>query len=335
MVDTAIVTALIGSGASLSLAGFGAWRAVRLERLRAADQRELQALRDQIDARKGLRDSRRAYEYDARRRLYDEIEPVLFQSQDAARQLFDRVANMARVARDGRLGSHPEAWLAKGRTGYYRHSTLYRLMRIWALHRIALLRLTHVDQRLDSGIARRIQVQSVLYELLSDHFRLADAGSPVPYAPYEPDGFLQGVFLGDIDNAGAFLLERSDSGAERVLDFGAFENRLNADGDARLASVENLSCRFDGFHPGSHPVLWRALVASAGLGWVLARLAEDAGPEPGTLVQAFFDDPRTGTKFDWRGRADVGGQALDTPQGALRAAKAHLLDNFRSTDLLD
>jgi len=335
MVDAAIVTALIGSGASLSLAGFGAWRAVRLERMRAADQREMQALRDEIDARKGLRDSRREYEFDARRRLYEELEPVLFQSQDAARQLFDRVANMARVARDGHLGAHPAAWLAKGSTGYYRHSTLYRLMRLWALHQIALRRLTQVDQRLDGGIAHRIQVQSVLYELLSDHFRLARAGIPVRYEPYATQGGLQGIFLGDIDNAGAFLLEGREGGPEGVLDFGAFEDRLKAGDDPRIASVGMLSCRFDDFHPASHPVLWRALIASAGLAWVLARQADGDETDPETLVLAFFDDPRAARKFDWHGAESDGTRSDDTPDGALRAARAHLLDRLRSRDLLD
>jgi hypothetical protein len=335
MVDTAIVTALIGSGASLALAGFGAWRAVRLERMRAIDQREMQTLRDVIDARKGVRDSRRAYEFDGRRRLYEELEPVLFQSQDAARQLFDRVANMARVARDGHLGSHGAAWLAKGTTGYYRHSTLYRLMRIWALHQIALRRLTQVDQRLDIGIARRIQVQSVLYELLSDHFRLARAGTPIPYRPYEADGGLQGIFLGDIDKAGALLLERPDGGPERILDFGAFEDRLKAGEDARIASVGTLSSRFDDFHPASHAVLWRALVASASLAWILACQAERDEADPEKLVQAFYDDPRAAHKFDWRGADGATLSSIDTPEGTLRAAHAHLLDRFRSTDLLD
>jgi len=340
MVDTAIVTALIGSGASLALAGFGAWRAVRLERMQAADQREMQALRDEVDARKGLRDSRREYEFDARRQLYEELEPVLFQSQDAARQLFDRVANMARVTRDGRLGAHPGAWLARGSTGYYRHSTLYRLMRLWALHQIALRRLTQVDQRLDSDIARRIQVQSVLYELLSDHFRLARAGKPVRYEPYEPGGGLQGIFLGDLDNAGAFLIDRPDGGPEGILDFGAFEDRLKAGKDSRIASVGNVSACFDDFHPATHPVLWRALVASACLAWVLTRQAEDdeSGAEatdPERLVQAFFADPRAGNKFDWRGGADGNLRSEDTPEGTLRAAQAHLLDRFRSRDLLD
>ena len=241
---------------------------------------------------------------------------------------------MASVARQGSLGERDTAWLAKGRHGYYRLSLLHRILRPCALHLLAVRRLTHVDQGLDPGIARQIETQRIFYEMLSDHYDLAAAE---PQLTYQPDGskeLEQGVPLGGIDKAADFLIERDAEGRERILELGWFEARLSSNDGPGADSVRWLSSRFDNFHPATHPVLWRALVASAGLAWVLTKLSMSDESDPRQLAKQFFRDPKVADKLDWRGDEEFDAKATDTPEGAIRAAEAHILNRLMGGDPL-
>jgi hypothetical protein len=63
---------------------------------------------------------RRAYEYDARKRLYAVTEPLLSQLSERAGEQRAGVLGLARTARNGNLGSGRN-WLTKD--PYYLHST--------------------------------------------------------------------------------------------------------------------------------------------------------------------------------------------------------------------
>jgi phage tail tape-measure protein len=56
------------------------------------------------------RNARRDYEYDARKRLYAQVEPLLFQLFEAAETAFNAVASLARTQRDRNL----PGWLSPG-----------------------------------------------------------------------------------------------------------------------------------------------------------------------------------------------------------------------------
>src|ERR1700741_4790112 len=100
-VDAAViaaVTSLIVTLMSQLLGPFGArW----LERHRSA-------LQDAASARTARRD----YEYDARKRLYKEVEPLLFQLFEASEHSYFRVKSLARTCRNGNLGKGPASWTA-------------------------------------------------------------------------------------------------------------------------------------------------------------------------------------------------------------------------------
>src|SRR5258706_56753 len=65
-----------------------------------------------------------ACEYDARKRLYEEVEPLLFQLFENANHALNRIRNLARASRDGQL----ESWLAQQGDSYYLRSTLHSFL---------------------------------------------------------------------------------------------------------------------------------------------------------------------------------------------------------------
>ena len=87
-------------------------------------QRELEALKSQLEEQKAEKDARREYEYEARKRLYQQYEPLLFQLVELAENGLNRIYSLARTARQGNLSLAPnEGWLYDARN-YYLASTV-------------------------------------------------------------------------------------------------------------------------------------------------------------------------------------------------------------------
>ena len=302
--------------------------AFRIEKFRSKLAAVVRQSEEEREARKGVRDARRAYEFDARKRLYQDLEPLLYQGSEAAQSIFNRIANIARSASRGHLGDQEASWLAAGNSGYYRVSLLHRFTSFWALHQIASRRFTHVDQSLDAAVGRRMSVQAVLFEILSDDFHLAEAEPPILYNPHVED-VPQGLARGYIDSAASFLISSDESDSARILDLGEFTEKIETENGIRSEAVENLSTIFDNFHPATHPVLWRCLVACAALSWTLIKLTQDHERDPRDLVDEFFADPRIEEKFDWRGDERIDDMALESPKAALSAARHHILERIK------
>src|SRR3989337_129946 len=86
--------AAIAAVAGLLTAYYAHWRA-------AKSSRELEALKHELESRRDERNARRDYEYEARKRFYPEIEPLLFQLHEAAEQAYHRALSLARTSRNG------------------------------------------------------------------------------------------------------------------------------------------------------------------------------------------------------------------------------------------
>ena len=67
------------------------------------NQEGLEVLRASLGEQGKERDAKRAYEYDARQRLYAQCEPLLFQLADLADHGYHRVYSLARSAYLGKL----------------------------------------------------------------------------------------------------------------------------------------------------------------------------------------------------------------------------------------
>ncbi|HEY0714780.1 MAG TPA: hypothetical protein VGF45_19015, partial [Polyangia bacterium] len=110
---------------------FRAGNVAQLEALRSSYGAQLENLRSRIADESAQRSAERAYEFEAKKRLYLECEPLLFQLHLYAEDAVSRIRNLARAGQAGKLGRN--GWLSNG---YYRLSTYYKLLAPLAIFRL-------------------------------------------------------------------------------------------------------------------------------------------------------------------------------------------------------
>jgi len=110
------------------------------------NQRDLARLKNRLSAQTAQQQARLEYELEARKRLYRECAPVLFELAEASERAKGRIAGLARASRDGVLEPGPASWLQRK---YYCRSTYYRMIAPMALIKSFRARLTDLDLALD------------------------------------------------------------------------------------------------------------------------------------------------------------------------------------------
>lgn len=249
----------IAAAASLLTVWYTHWRVGR-------SSRDLEALKDRLESSREDRSARRDYEYEARKRLYTEIEPLLFQLYEAAEQAYHRALSLARTARNGNLGGDG-GWLA--RDGYYLRSTLYTLLLPAVYFRLIQRRMTFVDLDVDATTKVKYELAKLYFIAPTDHYEFARLKPTLEYRPdtinakrsVEKSVFArQGLVLGHVDQIlEAMIVTSGDK--ERVVTYGEFENVLAAPN--RIQPLKLLVEIFLDFEPASRPVLARAIIALA------------------------------------------------------------------------
>ena len=135
--------------------------------LNAQGQQELELLRTQLKDVARNRDAQRDYEYEARKRLYQQCEPLLFQLAEFSESALYRIYSLARTARHGNLPS----WVDED--DYSLRSTMYFLISPLIILRLIQSQLTFVDLTLDSHIARQYSLLKLLFLTFTDDFTFA------------------------------------------------------------------------------------------------------------------------------------------------------------------
>ena len=166
--------ALIGlTGSLLSLAGVG-FSLVWSRRAESQARTQAAALEDW----KAGRDAEREYEYEARKRLYHELQPLLFQLREASESAYGRIANLAKASQRGDLESAQTGWLSED---LYRLTTVYRLVVPAVYVRLIRGRLTSIDLNLDASLRADYEVAKLIVSTWNDGHELADSAPPVDY----------------------------------------------------------------------------------------------------------------------------------------------------------
>jgi hypothetical protein len=309
-VEPPVLAALIAASASIVL---GVWNVITtrinnraLQDLKREGDEQLAYLNAELGRQRASDDARLSYEFSARRRLYEELEPLTFQLVDAADSAYVRISDLARAGRDGRLDG-PDGWLADRQDAYFLVSTVYRLTTPMALLRIWHRRLTLIDLSLDYLIAYRYVLGRLLSLTFSEDHFLAASPPALPYNPTSagarkhrrPGQEQQGIYIGRVEAAVDAMLVREDERL-RVMTFAEFETGLadtRSELHMRMGPFMDL---FTGFHPARRPVAWRILVAQAHLHRALftTRRPPDEGPKGVTEALVIPDADRT--PFDWR-----------------------------------
>lgn len=196
-------------------------------------------------------DAQRAYRFEARKRLYEQCEPLLFQLGEAAENARGRIHGLARTCRTGHLKDNGEGWLAKPE-GYFFMSTMYRLLAPAAVFHMLRRRMTTVDLNVDRRIKRQYELSRILYRSFRDQYEIADLK---PSLAQNLDR--QGVLWGKLDNALEAMTPPDKDGVPQLITYGRFE-QLYEQGSPALREISYLFVRF---HPTTHPALWRMLIS--------------------------------------------------------------------------
>jgi hypothetical protein len=330
-----IVTASLALLGTLVVAILSWNNARRTEERVAALEKEKAERADEMARKKTVHDARVDYEYEARKRLYAQCEPLLFQFFELAEEASSRVKSLARTARDDDLRPDGSGWL--DREGYYLQSTAYALLAPLAAIRILQSRLTLVDLGMDAGFESQYQLMRILYRTFrEDHSVAKQAG--LDYKPDKADPeekgaedlkagspavyVRQGFYRGTLDRIVQSLIVSRKVG-DRVMFYGEFLDALNGSAPEAEYLRGSLRAVFLGFHPQSRPVLWRLLISQVLLYEALDRTRNPVLRDRGDL-RSLFAPPSESlvAELDWRGAGSD--QSID-PADAVDAASRYVL----------
>ena len=288
-VQSALVSAVVGAAVAIVVAIFNPVSQRRLNRQQAEFDRELEKLRSRLAGQETEADARIAYEFDARKRLYEEIEPLTFQLIDAAEESYARMVSLVRSQKLGGLGRGGGVnWLSH--EGYYLTSTLYKLFLPHAVYMLMKQSSTFVDFRLDPGIRTRHKLMRIAGIAMTDHFDFAELEPELTYTP-DADGWQnlrlkeparywqQALHIGQYERTiEAFLV--MDGARRRTMTYGEFEREFGSNKDfrAQMSAAVDL---IHGFNFSDRPVLARLLLAHAFVMHLVIISANESHEVPG------------------------------------------------------
>jgi hypothetical protein len=293
-----------------------------LKDLELNNNEKLAKLNAALGKRKSEDDARRDYDYEARKRLYRECEPLLFRLAEGSENALHRIFSLARTARDGDL-EQDRSWL--NGPGYYMASTIYNLMVPIVIFRLLQNRLTLVDLTVDRRISNQYLTAKLLYITFTEDFVLSRFEPELHYQPFvaawekmraeQPTRYWrQGLTLGRLDAAIDGMIHRSPDNTERCITFGEFEPSFYK--DLTENGVESCFAPFidvfSYFHPARRPILWRILVVQAHLH---ARLMRQFVHHGATGFLTSIPNDFSGNdlaRLDWRSPQDQLDESLIT-----------------------
>jgi hypothetical protein len=259
-----VIAAIIAAGASVvaaCIAGiFGARNQTKLN--------NLEKIRAQEDA---LLD----YQYEVRKRLYKEFEPLLFQLYELSGRAYKRVLNLSIDYRQGNL-EPDKGWLSDI-TNYYTTLTIYIFLAPLAIFKLMQRKLTLFDLKLDPVFNNHYFIAKALYRSFLHDFKLAYIDPTLDYHPIENNSGSnivnnhpereqkQGLYSGILDTVTDVMIVKEQHGSEsvlRIMNYGEFVNNFFKNGDIQ-EPFNKISYLFYNFTPKTHPILWRILIAQA------------------------------------------------------------------------
>lgn len=207
-------------------------------------------------------DARLSYEYEARKRVYSELGPLLFTLVEACEEAHERIRGIARSSREGRLVAGNKNRLRP--ESDYLISTIYRLLAPIAVLRLVQQRLTLVDLSVEPTIQRIYTFAKMLRRSWSDGHDLARLRG-LAYAPQSngsaPLAARQHINLQAVDALADFLL--ADTGPNKpgeVIRYSTFITKYQAiEVNALKTACRPFEKLLADFHPERRPVLWQLL----------------------------------------------------------------------------
>jgi hypothetical protein len=279
--NTQMLTAFIAALVSILLALWTYLSGRANQKRISQNEKEIESMRSRLLEERSENDARRSYEFEARKRLYSEYEPLLFQLLESADVALHRIQSLARTTKNGDLNEN--GWLSHFE--YYFKSTIYMVFAPVAIYQIMRKKLTLVDVTVDKSIGLRYKLAKQLYMSFTDDYEFAKLfrgieyqadlidsgelrnGNPVKY-------WKQGLPMGLLDKTIELLIGKDKDGKEYLISYGEFDRKVTA--NWANENVEPYSARdiFLKFNPKNRPVLWRLLVTQSLIYKALLQLKE-------------------------------------------------------------
>jgi hypothetical protein len=240
--------------------------------------------------KKAEQDSRRNYESEARARLYNDCEPILFQIIELSDTAYKLIKFLAEATMEGKFGPPKNPYFVFDH--YMMKSTIFRLLAPLAAFKLLQSSLTTIDLRLDQKINLQYLLAKKLYNSFADDDKISRLGKSNNQLRYYNPIFgntpevverrdknpqiykKQGFTFGRLEKLALALITKDHKGNRRIMTYSEFENEFFSKKPENIESKkpENIeginlfkipSFVFYGFHPNKRPVLWRILVTQA------------------------------------------------------------------------
>lgn len=295
------------------------------------ETRRLRLSKD-LEEQRATRDARRDYEYEARKRLYQECEPLVFQASELAEAARRRIISLARSTKRGQIRADGSGWL--DHSGYFFKSTVYMLLAPTTTAKILQRRLTQVDLSLERPLQMQYELLKGIYFSWTSDFDLAEKGPALPYEPDltdpdEPDRDRrlkedparyrrQGLYFGTLEILSECLVVADSS---RCKSFGEFLRDWDEESSSIHGHIDDFLDLFQGLHPTRLPVLWRILTLQHLQHSLFLALQREGNWKQGRASEIARRLPIDLDEFDWRAQPndadDSVRQTLDMVQGYL------------------
>jgi hypothetical protein len=304
MSNDILVELISGITATVIAIGSALYAYFVTDRQKKKQELEMEKLRSELQDNNSERNARRDYEYEARKKLYEEYEPVFFRFSETAEWAYYRIKGLANRAAEGRFDE--KSWLKYD--SYYLQSTIYYLMAPLSYYILLRRRLTFVDLRVDKNIYSSYILGKILFASFSDAFVIAQKMG-VPYTPFEGANHTrQDIPIGITENIADLIIEVDTEAVDswKVLSLAKFQNIFKTGNNSDLQFFEEMLMAF---HPQRLPVLWGTLIVQVIIYKVIINLRKGSGASSKQVllkeISKAIDDIDI-SDFDWHQKSQQG-----------------------------
>jgi hypothetical protein len=270
--DPAVVAALITGSVSLLVAVFSVTFTAYTQRKTAQDNRardeELARLNASLTQQRDEDIALRDYTYEARKRLYKEVNPLFFRLREFCEGSIGRIRRM--VSEDLKIISED----SEDRTDYLVRTTTQRLIGPLVMAQEIQRHMTAMDLSVDPAIKAQYIVSRELLWILHEGDSISAAHPAINYL--EEDHTYgnprQHLTFGQLQRLVDVFTAQEEDGTRRPLKLIELEDRKS---EERIADVlDQMKYLFTSASASSTAVLWRLLIAQASLMHVLIDLVD-------------------------------------------------------------
>jgi hypothetical protein len=264
---TEITVAIVGVISSLSVAIYSSIMSIR-------NEKKLELLKSELEESKDERNARRDYEYEAKKRLYQEYEPLLFQLSELSEVALSRIEGIAKNVKDGLL---TEQW-SKIDNNYFKE-TIYKIFAPLAVIKLIQNKLTIVDFNIENEVSLQYGLMKILYFSYQEDGKISRYIGDKKYfedwkinhtkSVNEVNG-RQGISLGEVDKI-VDLFISTEGNQKRIIDYGEFEDLLESNSQKVKSRLKTAEKMFLNFHPEKKKVLWTLLLSHAAILKILTK----------------------------------------------------------------